>query len=310
MLVLTAGLPVSEADVCPFPDVAVSGPDALYPDNYIAVSASSGLAKGVGGGRFDPWANVSRAQVVTMTVRALDAVWPEVGMTPPAGFGTQGSFSSDHAANMAEAEYDLLLVSLVGFGPQWNPWQPATRGEVASVLWRLRSLATRAGTTYAPADIAADYADDEHLDLPYSRGELQAFLDDSVQRDAAPPHLLRTARDQLLDHPRIHRMVFDGDSLTAGSGATLPYPTQLMKTWPRAIPWKNTAVGGQTVEDIARYAADRVDPLYSADSRRNVVVAWAGTNDIALWDHSVDLDLRGTAPVRAPAARARTSPSS
>ena len=62
-----------------------------------------------------------------------------------------------------------------------------------------------------------------------------------------------------------------------------------MRTWPRAVAWKNTAVGGQTVEDIARHAVDRVDSFYSVQGRRNVVVAWAGTNDIALWDHAVAL---------------------
>ena len=285
MVVLTAGLPVSETDVCPFADVAVSGPDSLYADNYIAVAASNGFTQGVGNGRFDPWADVSRAQVVTMTMRTLDAVFPDLAMAPPAGFGTLASFSPEHAANMSRAEYGLLLAGLVGFGPRWDPWQPATRGEVAAVLWRLRSLGTRGGAVHLPAEVAEDYADNERLDGAYTRDELQAFLDDPDRSTAAPPHLLRVIRDQLMDHPWIHRIVFDGDSLTAGSGATLPYPTQLMRTWPRNIPWKNTAIGGQTVRDILQHAADRVDPFYSADSRRDVVVAWAGTNDIALWDH-------------------------
>ena len=43
------------------------------------------------------------------------------------------------------------------------------------------------------------------------------------------------------------------------------------------------------MEDIARHARRTLDPFYSAHGRRNVVVAWAGTNDIALWDHSVAL---------------------
>jgi lysophospholipase L1-like esterase len=289
MVVLTAGVPVSEADVCPFPDVEVSGPGSLYPDNYVAVAAAKGFTRGIDSGHFAPSADVTRAQVVTMAMRTLDAVYPTLGTAPPIGFGTLGSFSPDHAANMNRAEYDLLLVGLTGFGPRWDPWQPATRGEVAAVLWRLRSLGTRGGTTYAPADIVADYAIDGRLDLAYLRGELQAFLDDPDQQLAAPPHLLRVVRDQLIDHPWIRRLVFDGDSLTAGSGATLSYPTQMMASWPRNIQWKNVAIGGQTVRDILHYGAERVDSFYRSGGGRNVDIAWAGTNDIALWDHSADV---------------------
>jgi len=40
MLVLALQLPVTEDDVCPFVDVGISGPETLYPDNYIAVAAA------------------------------------------------------------------------------------------------------------------------------------------------------------------------------------------------------------------------------------------------------------------------------
>ena len=76
MIVLSLELPVSEADVCPFGDVSKGGPTTLYPDNYIAVAAEQGITKGIGGGRFGPYNNITRAQVVTMSVRAASRNLP------------------------------------------------------------------------------------------------------------------------------------------------------------------------------------------------------------------------------------------
>ncbi len=70
MIVLTLGLVVTEGDICPFSDVARSGPNDLYPDNYVAVCASNNITKGKTANTFDPYSNITRAQVMTMVVRA------------------------------------------------------------------------------------------------------------------------------------------------------------------------------------------------------------------------------------------------
>jgi murein DD-endopeptidase MepM/ murein hydrolase activator NlpD len=97
MLVKTLGLAVSEADHCPFADVADSGPSDLYPDNFIAVAAAAGLTQGVSldPPLFAPDGDVTRRQVLLMLERAVP------------GLGEQ----------------------LAG-----DPWGPATRAEVATLL--------------------------------------------------------------------------------------------------------------------------------------------------------------------------------
>ncbi len=133
MIVLSLGLEPLPADQCPFVDVESSWP---YPRGYIAAAAQNAITQGRTPTSFAPYANITRAQVVTMVVRALDNLRPGTLVAPPAGYtGTLGDFSPDHAAKMAEAEYNDLLEGLVAFGSSWNPWQNASRGEVAQMLW-------------------------------------------------------------------------------------------------------------------------------------------------------------------------------
>jgi hypothetical protein len=136
MLVLTLGLAVSEADRCPFVDVDVGGPETLYPDNYIAVAASRGVVLGTAPGLFSPGGNLTRAQMVSMIVRAIDSL--AVGPLPaPRGedVSTWGRFDPQHDSNAQWAESEGLLVGL----PLeiLDPEGFATRGEVAQVLHNL-----------------------------------------------------------------------------------------------------------------------------------------------------------------------------
>jgi hypothetical protein len=80
MIVLTAGYPVTESDICPFTDVEISGPGSLYPDNYVAVAAAHGITVGTAPGLFSPEQHISRYQVLTMVVRTADALQP--GLLP------------------------------------------------------------------------------------------------------------------------------------------------------------------------------------------------------------------------------------
>src|SRR5664279_3386046 len=67
---------VGEGDICKFVDVPASGPDDLYPDNYVAAVAREGVTTGTraaGKGLpalFSPGHSISLAQVVTMVTRA------------------------------------------------------------------------------------------------------------------------------------------------------------------------------------------------------------------------------------------------
>ena len=127
---------VSEADVCLFNDVEFSGVGQLYPDNYIAVATRLGLTVGVGGGRFDPYAQISRAQVITMVVRAVQTHLPELLRTPGPGFqSTWGSFDTTHSSNVRIAEFNHLLDGLRLRGV--DPWGSMSRAECAQVLYNM-----------------------------------------------------------------------------------------------------------------------------------------------------------------------------
>ena len=141
MIVLSMRLPRSPADVCPFPDVGVAqGGDPLYPHVYVAVAAARGITKGTGPTTFSPGDDISRAQVITMVVRAVEAEWPGLLVEPPAGFVAtwRRDFHSAHGPSARLAEYNGLLAGL----PLVNldPWGAMPRAEVAQVLYNLLRL--------------------------------------------------------------------------------------------------------------------------------------------------------------------------
>ncbi|MHB9149135.1 MAG: S-layer homology domain-containing protein [Thermoleophilia bacterium] len=140
MVALTFAISVTEADVCPFSDVQIGGyPDPFFPDNYIAACATNEITKGTSPTTFSPWDPIKRAQLLTMVVRAANRLRPDMLAPPPGGYaGSLPNFVDlDHAANLRTAEYNGLLAGLVDFGAAWDPWAPATRGEVAQVLHNL-----------------------------------------------------------------------------------------------------------------------------------------------------------------------------
>ena len=120
----------------PFPDLEPDKPDDLYPQDYVAAASSAGIIKGDSTGDFNPYDSIYRVGVVLMVVRALENLSPSALDPVPAGYvsSVQG-LSGEHAEVMKKAEYSGLLAGLTGFGSTWNPWQTATRGEVAQILW-------------------------------------------------------------------------------------------------------------------------------------------------------------------------------
>jgi hypothetical protein len=114
----------------------VSGPVELYPDNYVAVAAAHGLTKGTGPGTFSPAAQISRAQVVSMVVRAAAGAQTPL-YTPPSSYRSGwGNFSDAHQENARVAQFNGLLSNLPVAA--LNPWSPMPRAEVAQVLVNLQ----------------------------------------------------------------------------------------------------------------------------------------------------------------------------
>ncbi|MBM3146793.1 MAG: SGNH/GDSL hydrolase family protein, partial [Actinobacteria bacterium] len=77
-------------------------------------------------------------------------------------------------------------------------------------------------------------------------------------------------------------IVFDGDSLTYGTGAGPgeDYPSVALQRLPGRITAINVAVPGQEWGDMLDDAAGEIDPLLAPAARHNIVVVWAGTNDL------------------------------
>ncbi len=139
MIDLSLGLGVYEgAETVPFTDVERPDDD-LYPDDYVAVAAANGLIKGFGGGIFRPYTPISRAQLLTMVVRAAEGFHLTSLQAPPPGWtGELPADDPTHGLNIRRAEYSGLLagIDLANF----DVWGNATRGEVAQVLWNTTAL--------------------------------------------------------------------------------------------------------------------------------------------------------------------------
>ncbi len=136
MIVKSLGLPVSPADACTFTDVDanVDPSDPLYPDHYVAVCAANNITQGLKPDQhlFGPYDNLTRAQLITMVVRATDLVDPPAGYTPPFPV-----FDDTHYPDARKAAYAGLLTGIQGMGPSYDFFTPASRGEVCDLLYNL-----------------------------------------------------------------------------------------------------------------------------------------------------------------------------
>lgn len=135
MIVGAVDLEVYEGMSSPFTDLGANPGDDLYPHDYIAAAFANGITNGITASTFGAYVPITRAQVVTMIVRAVGT---GVLSSPPAGFaGSLGNFSETHAPYMRIAEHNGLLAGLQEFGPGWDPWRTASRGECAQILWNV-----------------------------------------------------------------------------------------------------------------------------------------------------------------------------
>ncbi len=145
MVVGALNIPVSEASwldtAPPFQDLGPDNPLDLYPHDYVAAAAANKITLGTTPTKFDPWSNVTRAQVVTMALRGASLWWKVPLPAVPAGWVGHLTFTDPtHGGYMRQADYLGILDGIVGLGPGWNPWAPATRAEVAQILWATRDV--------------------------------------------------------------------------------------------------------------------------------------------------------------------------
>jgi len=136
MIVKTLGLPVTGDESSPFTDVEVKiGTDPLYPSKYVAVCAKEGITSGKTATTFDPYAHITRQQLITMVARAMRFLDPPSDYSPP--FAQEQFALKDHYEHARKAAYARLLDGLEGIGRAYDFQADATRGECAQLLHNL-----------------------------------------------------------------------------------------------------------------------------------------------------------------------------
>ena len=125
--------------LAPFTDLG-ENVSPLHPVQYVSAAWAASLIQGYSDGTFRPWNQITRAQVMTMAVRAAQRLFPEKVQPVPDGWTGQLSWYADptHGANAHLAEYDHLLDDITLTG--WNPDAPARRDEVAQILYDLMEV--------------------------------------------------------------------------------------------------------------------------------------------------------------------------
>ncbi len=132
-------LQVSEDLTSPFTDLGADDPGSYYPHEFVAAAYRDGIIKGKTATTFAPWDSVTRSQVVTMVVRALQTIYPGLIAIPPAGYtNTWGTgYDAEQGPLARIAEHIGLLDGLPLSGAAANPWGAMPRGEVAQVLYNV-----------------------------------------------------------------------------------------------------------------------------------------------------------------------------
>lgn len=181
MIVKTMGIEVDGTEVSPFRDVvAQEGDDPFYPSKYVAVCAAWKITQGKTATRFVPYADITRAQLVSMAVRAVAKCAPGSLRAVPEGWKGKLSYGDPaHGINLKRAEYNGLLAGIQGLAG-WNIYGNATRGEAAQVLWQLIQLQAR----WAAGDITrygVDYSM-TNVDWPAFFSALKASGRDFIGR--------------------------------------------------------------------------------------------------------------------------------
>ncbi len=128
---------VTEGMTSPFTDLG-SNDATLYPHEFVAAAYKHGITKGVTASTYNPWAYITRAQAITMSVRAMQNLYPgELDSTVYDFYSPWGQFSPDHWQNAAIANNNMLYQNLPDY-EQLSPWDRMPREEVAQLLYNLQ----------------------------------------------------------------------------------------------------------------------------------------------------------------------------
>lgn len=154
MICLTLDLPVTADMTSPFTDLDLPN-GQLYPNAYIAAAYRNGITTGLTATLFGPGNNISRAQVITMTMRALANYYPDKLKSPSVSdhelyddaltaLGVHGEWALLADSNyLLEDDFDIVSYLFWIDEIQWmpdeykkygDPWQPMPRQEVAQFL--------------------------------------------------------------------------------------------------------------------------------------------------------------------------------
>jgi len=81
-------------------------------------------------------------------------------------------------------------------------------------------------------------------------------------------------------------IVLDGDSRTDGWNCSYRYPYINLLSLADSCQITKVSDGGNTTDSLIRRAEAVVDPLYTDTAKYNIVVVWAGVNDLAVQNKS------------------------
>ncbi len=129
---------VIEGMSSPFTDLGAN--DAtLYPHEFVAAAYKHGITRGVTTSTYNPWAYITRAQAITMSVRAMQNLYPgELDSSVYEFYSPWGQFSPDHWQNAAIANSNGLYSNLPDY-EQLSPWDRMPREEVTQLLYNLQN---------------------------------------------------------------------------------------------------------------------------------------------------------------------------
>ena len=139
MIDVAMGYQVTELDLYDFTDQPplVHLDSILYPYHYVAVAALKGVVVAYADGTYRPLYRERGAEAVESAVRAAG----EYITQPPDGYtGTLTNQDVVTAEALRVAEFNGLLDNIVGPDgtlASWDPDAPATRAEIAQLLWNL-----------------------------------------------------------------------------------------------------------------------------------------------------------------------------
>ncbi len=129
-----------EQSFAPFIDLGPDDPDNLYPHEFVGAAYHAGITNGTTAIAFSPYANITLSQVITMTIRAADTYHPGLlAAAPRDWYACWADSDRVHGANVRRADYTDLL-ALLPIQYRWTDVsRPATRGEVAQILFNLHN---------------------------------------------------------------------------------------------------------------------------------------------------------------------------